>query len=441
MVEVIQATAWYPPYNSGGTESYVEGLVGALRARGIETNVLVPRHRKAPESYDHAGAKVYTYPVNESPIPGELHRRKPHQGFESFRALLAKNRNAVYHQQSWSRGCGLHHLQTAHKLGRRTVLTVHVPGNFCLRGTMMRFGATVCDGRVEEIACAACVAQARGLPRLMAAGLARLPCWMSLSARRLEARLATAVSLRARVAEQRDEMRTAFESADRIVAVCDWLYHSLLANGAPHEKLVLSRQGLAPDLIAKLRTVEAAQTPGAPLRLLFLGRWDPVKGIDVLVRAVRALPKALSVKLTVHAIATNQEGRKYEAQVRALAKNDPRIAFAGPVHRDALASVFASHDVLAVPSTWLETGPLVVLEAQAAGLFVLGSRRGGIEEIIDENDGGVLVAAGDVAAWSEAIAAIERRHSKGTLPHPSRSVRSIETAAEEMAHLYKELAV
>ena len=53
-------------------------------------------------------------------------------------------------------------------------------------------------------------------------------------------------------------------------------------------------------------------------------------------------------------------------------------------------------DVLAVPSQWLETGPLVVLEAFAAGTPVIGSDLGGIRELVSDGRDGLLVPHDDV---------------------------------------------
>jgi glycosyltransferase involved in cell wall biosynthesis len=99
----------------------------------------------------------------------------------------------------------------------------------------------------------------------------------------------------------------------------------------------------------------------------------------------------------------------------------------------------AEGDVLMVPSISLETGPLTVLEAQAAGLFVLGSRRGGIAELVDETDAGELVEAGDVVAWTAAIARLAERKARGNLPRHTGPVRTMAMAAQEMAELYRSL--
>src|SRR5262249_9482277 len=160
-------------------------------------------------------------------------------------------------------------------------------------------------------------------------------------------------------------------------------------------------QGISASYKDATRALVRRGEISGPLRFLFLGRWDPVKGIDVAVRAVRSLPRNVDIRLSVRAVPAAAEGRAYETTVRALAGNDPRIAFGPPVPRSEIARVMAEHDVLVVPSVWLETGPLVVLEAQAAGLYILGSRLGGIAELVDGSDGGELAEAGSAAAWAK----------------------------------------
>jgi len=94
------------------------------------------------------------------------------------------------------------------------------------------------------------------------------------------------------------------------------------------------------------------------------------------------------------------------------------------------------HDALAVPSLWLETGPLVVLEAQAAGLFVIGSRLGGIAELVDDSSG-LLLQPGNVEVWAEAIGELAAQRS---LP-PVRPVdaRSMSDVAADMGKIYQGL--
>jgi glycosyltransferase involved in cell wall biosynthesis len=441
MARILQVSGWYPPYRLGGTEVYLEGLISALRPMGVASAVLVPRVGSMPERYAHLGTSVETYRVNEKVEATEFRWGVPHQEFELFRQKLKGHREAIYHQHSWTRGCGPHHLQAARDLGMRTVVTVHVPSNICLRGTMLRFGKVACDGQVSDQICGACCAQGKGMPTAVARTIAMLPLAAAKIVRRRETRLATALSARALGAEKLEQLREMFANSDRIVAVCGWLHEALLANGIPANKLVLSRQGVSDSFFEAVRTApRSLPVPGSPLRLLYLGRLDPVKGLDVVVRAIRSLPADFMVSLTVfaHHGGTPVE-QAYEAGVRALAGSDARIEFKAPVDRDEVASVMLRHDAIVVPSVWLETGPLVVLEAMAAGLFVLGSRRGGVAELVGESDAGDLVEATDVDAWARAIARLAGRHSQAKQPVQSRRVRTMATVAAEMADLYRSL--
>jgi glycosyltransferase involved in cell wall biosynthesis len=254
-------------------------------------------------------------------------------------------------------------------------------------------------------------------------------------------RAATALAARALGAERRAQVDEMIRNADRVVAVCAWLHEALAANGVPPERLVLSRQGLPSAYLDTVRVPAAApwrDRQGA-LKLLYVGRWHPVKGIDIIVRAVRALPSEAAVQLTVHAVSGTDEEATYERSVRKLAGGDPRIAFAPPLARSEVAEVMARHDALVVPSVWLETGPLVVLEAQAAGLYVMGSRLGGIAELVGDGADGELVEVGNVRAWTAAVARLAERRASGTLTCRPREVRGMAAAAAEMAALYQSL--
>ncbi len=443
-MHVVQATAWYPPYGLGGTEVYLEALVDELAAKGIGGTVLVPRHALAVDRYEHRATAVETYPVGDTPTRSELRHQEAHKGFEHFRTALGRTRRTagIYHQHSWTRGCGLDHLAAARALGFRTVVTVHVPGNICLRGTMMRAGSIQCDGLIQAARCGCCFLESRGLPAPLAHTIAALPQSVAVRAAGVDGRLATALSARALAAEKRDQLRSMAANADVVVAVCRWLYEALAANGVPQEKLRLSRQGLSRELARTLALSagrDDAKSDRQPLRIVLLGRSTPVKGIDALVRAVLALPRDCAVKLTVHAVASSAEERAHDACVRDLAASDPRIVMAGPAARHEIPEILARHDVLAVPSQWLETGPLVVLEAQAAGLFVLGSRLGGIAELVDGAASGQLVEPASPKAWSEAIADLTVRHAAGRLGRSPAKVRTIDTVADEMAEIYRTL--
>jgi glycosyltransferase involved in cell wall biosynthesis len=304
---------------------------------------------------------------------------------------------------------------------------------------MLRFGEGPCDGRIESTVCGACWAQERGLPKPAAEVVGRLPLSIARMAHSAEGRLATAFSARSLGAGMRRQIEAMIADADRIVAVCQWLHDALALSGAPRDKLILSRQGVSNELVKEIVAVRTPRRrrPG-PLRLVLLARWDPVKGVDIAVQAVQMLPPGVPVELRICGVPAADD-TDYEQRVRRMAAGDPRIRIDGPLTRSRVVEALVESDVLLAPSNWLETGPLAVLEAQAAGLFVLGSRRGGIAELVDETDAGELVEAGDVDAWVAAIGRLVERHAQTGLPSPSRPVRTMADATAEMAELYRSL--
>jgi glycosyltransferase involved in cell wall biosynthesis len=93
-----------------------------------------------------------------------------------------------------------------------------------------------------------------------------------------------------------------------------------------------------------------------------------------------------------------------------------------------------------VPSRWMETGPLVVLESFAAGTPVIGSDLGGIAEWVQHEQNGLLVAFDDIVAWTNAL---RRCASDRTLLARLRegvgAPRTMKDVAREMAKLYKQI--
>jgi len=313
-----------------------------------------------------------------------------------------------------------------------------------MRGTMMRYGEEACDGKIDPFACASCWSHGRGAPKSLALALSAVPPRFASALGRVapESRIVTALSASVFASLRGTEFAEMIANADRVIAVCQWLYDALARNGVPAAKLVLSRQGVDPAFaVAASRMAQSGLRPQVSegvFRLLYLGRWHPVKGIDTLVSAVRAIRKSVPFELVIHGVGEGPEERAYEAIVRRLAKGDERIRIAAPVARDRLADTLSNASALAVPSRWMETGPLVVLEAKAVGLPIIGSRLGGISELVREPHDGLLVASGEVRAWTAALLRMVDHFPASKLRRCA-SVRTMADAAKDMATLYRDL--
>ena len=184
-------------------------------------------------------------------------------------------------------------------------------------------------------------------------------------------------------------------SVDAYVAVARAVADGLVATGALPERVHVIPNGVDVAVLRdSSRAVVSAAVPSARPLVVCAARLEPVKGVDVLVRAA-ALAPGVAV-----AIAGDgpQEGALRELAV-ALGVAE-RVVFLGRV--SPVAPVLAAADVVVLPSR-SEGMPIVALEAMALSRPVIASRVGGVAEVVVDGETGVLVAADDPAALAQAI--------------------------------------
>ena len=157
--------------------------------------------------------------------------------------------------------------------------------------------------------------------------------------------------------------------------------------------------------------------------VLYVGCLAPEKGIHVLLESfghvLRRVPDATLVLIGAHnryfqvvaprGRAVRRElrirQRGYPQEVAALAEPlGERAVFAGGVDHGDMAAAYAAADVLVMPSTGDEPFGLPVLEANACGIPVVATARGGLPEIVADGVNGRLVPGGDAPALADALA-------------------------------------
>ena len=413
-MKTIQAVARYFPDNCGGIQTHLSELLPVLKAQGVDAKVAASQDNSTESSYHYGGAEVYRYPVFPAPNAEPNHGASPHGGFEYFERWLRQQDAEIYHQHQWMPKCGLSHLRLAKELGMGTVVSIRLPHPICQRGTLMLNGQEACDGKIDVVRCSRCCGVSNYLPASMNQNLSRVPMPISVVAGKMANRLDRTLpqpisaisgsllrplSLPTFVAARIDGLQQMAKYADRIVAMSEWVYDAILKNGIPKEKLFLLRHGISESLLPQA-SYPKKQTDC--LRVGFLGRWHPTKGIHVLVEAIKHLPDDIPIELIIHGV--SEENKQYQEQVMARIGNDPRIKVAHQLKREEVPIALAQFDVLAVPSQWLETGPMVVVEAHAHGVPVVGSNLGGVAEKVTHEVDGLLVPPTDVKAWAEAFA-------------------------------------
>lgn len=437
-LKILLLCGWYYPDSVGGTEAYVHLLGKDLQSLGCNVAIAAPSSNEKQQSYIDDGLSVYRYPVRLRPTRQEM-KSNSHPGcFDAFKKWVGASAPDIVHMHSFTRGCGLSHAQYISKLGVPLIFTVHTSELICARGTMMRWGRIQCDGEIKERRCAACYLQKKGLLRPIAWLLSGMPYLLTGPFKHMENRLGTTLRIRRLSAGRGRYVNRLLDSSDHIVAVSRWLYDVLRLNGISASKLSLCRHGFLQQ--PKKREEPFARGPSATLRVGYLGRLNPVKGVHILIEAVKRLPKGLSIELRIYGRANDEKDRIYLAKLKKAAAGNRRILFYGELKESSRKEFFSSLDILAVPSLWLETGPLVVLEAKSFGLPVIGSNSGGIAELVNDGKDGILVETGNVSLWAQALKKLCQ--DTGSVKAMAKNISAIRTSkevAQEMIAIYNNL--
>jgi glycosyltransferase involved in cell wall biosynthesis len=180
---------------------------------------------------------------------------------------------------------------------------------------------------------------------------------------------------------------------DRVIAISDSLRAFVAETAAAPASTV--RYGLRPPAVPAVAR--------SPHELLAVGRLEPQKGMDVLLRALRQIVGEFpDVRLRI--AGEGSERAALEKQARDLGLGD-RVAFLG--QRDDVISLMAESGLLVHGARWEGFG-LVLLEAMAAGTPVVATRVGGVAEVVADGETGLLVAPEDSAALAAGVSALLR---------------------------------
>lgn len=176
---------------------------------------------------------------------------------------------------------------------------------------------------------------------------------------------------------------------------------------------ILCNLGLGVDLdrfqAADPRTDQGrVPDPGSPsstMRVGYVGRLDPHKGVAVLIEAIARTP---GVELEI--VGDGPERTALRALAHRLGVVD-RVRLAGPCDHDQLPGRYRRFDVVVVPSlttaTWIEQFGRVAVEAMACGVPVVASDSGSLPEVL--GDAGILVPPAEPGELARALARLRDR--------------------------------
>jgi D-inositol-3-phosphate glycosyltransferase len=214
--------------------------------------------------------------------------------------------------------------------------------------------------------------------------------------------------------------------------------------GARRDKLSLVPCGVDQRLFKPMAQREARDALGlnGPKIVLFVGRMEPIKGADVLLRAVASLGDDLHTQLIVIGGSTSDAERtRLQRMARGLGV-DHRLLFLDAVPQKELPLYYSAADVCVVPSFY-ETFGLVALEALACGTPVIAAKVGGLQHTVSDGKTGYLVPWHCPEPYAEKLEVLltndHLRRTLGKAAEASARGQSWEAAARRVLKVYEGL--
>lgn len=201
-------------------------------------------------------------------------------------------------------------------------------------------------------------------------------------------------------------LKWALRTSDQVVAISSYTAREIAELVHVPARVIPYGLGFAESLPGS----RERRVTGDSFLILYVGNLIPRKGVRYLIDALHRLPATIPAKLLI--LGEGADRAKLEAQVRELGL-DGRVTMPGRVPEPDLHRAFHDASVLVLPSIVDQRGDteglgVVLLEALAYRIPVIGSAIGGITDIITDGETGLLVPPEDPAAIAAAIERIAR---------------------------------
>lgn len=396
---------------------YVYQLAKELIANGHECAILCISDEKKSAQYN--GINLFYIPSIQN-ISREQSNPK---NFNELLSVIQYYKPDIYHQHTYTPSLGVNHLVKLYNLGIRTVFTAHITSFSCIRGDLMLYGKSICDGKLDRNRCMDCYLQHRGISKSITRNIL------------IDATKSSLLKLifpALQVYDSKLNAITLFKNKlHHLVVVSKWQEKLLLLNGFDSSKISVCRQAINEYDIINFK----GKVDSKILRIGFVGRIVKVKGLHLILEMLK---KAVSstFSLSVVGIKSSTES-DYYLEMKNLAKSI-NTNWLEDLEPNEVIDFLDTIDLLVVPSTWLETGPYVIYEAMARKVPVLAFNKGGAVELIENNRNGWLVDT-EEEFGSVLLSLIENRGKVFEMSSAITRVRTTNLLYEEMIDIYKKI--
>ena len=437
-MKIALGVGFYYPDSIGGTEKYIHDLAIYLLSQNIEVVVIAPSV-KGNYSYLNEEVKGREYKVYRFEVPKELTHEEVTdkvicRGYENFENLVDELRLTIFHLHTLSTTLNYRHLKIAKEKGIKTLFTAHIPGIICPKGNFINYPNQVCNGKLTHSNCGYCYAQWRHENKLVAEVTGRLAT-SSFIASLLENKIPQFGIVK----RNKNILHQLEQHTDYVIAVCQWLYDAFLINNISPNHLKICRQGVS---INYLDNNIASKKETSNIRIGCIGRLEPIKGLHILLNAYEnIIKKNPQLPLELHIVGVKQElYQDYYQELQHKIQTLPNITYQENLPSKKVSEFMIDVDFLCIPSTCLETGPIVAYEAFANKTPIIGANIGGVAELVEDGKTGFLYQFNNLSTFEEILLkiathpALVKELSKNiTLP------RTTQQVGEEMLTIYQSL--
>lgn len=251
--------------------------------------------------------------------------------------------------------------------------------------------------------------------------------------------------------------RKVMQQADRIIAATPAELAQLqFLYKLDKRKVTIIPPGVDTARFYPIAAEEAKEFIGIPPHgrmILFVGRIEPLKGLETLIRAIAALrPTGLLIDCPHYLAviggepdASQEEMSAEMARLQELVKTlglGDLVLFLGKRSQDTLPYYYSAADVLVMPSHYESFG-MVALEAMACGTPVIATQVGGLAFLVKDGETGFVVPDGDPIAMGEKLAQLicqdDLRNRLGDQAHSYAQQYAWEKITQQIITVYQEL--
>lgn len=320
------------------------------------------------------------------------------------------------------------------------IITAHHGGIVCPAGTLLNAEGAICRVAANEIDCLKCCVRAVPGWKVWHSFLRKVPLGLRLrvgKAIRICPFIPFVTPLGIASCVIRDKCREVSEialNATAVIAPSPAIADALTRNGVPENKIVLVPHG-----IPLLERSPLAEGIGErPVRFIFVGRINYIKGLHVLLKACQWLDEDSYELHIVGSAATKPEKRYLKGLKKVFFSRS--VIWYGAKNRHEILELLASCDLLVHPAIYLEVFGLSIAEALSVGRPVIATRCGGAEIQVRDGENGLLVQPNDPLSLYQAMQRfINDRDLVGIMAQQTGTVTSIESHLRILCNLYQSM--